>query len=348
MKRILPLLLVVSLLFSLCSCVADPPAPRDVVLSQHTAAQAEYLAGKYEAFSRYATGKAELSRPLPIMLAVSSPAVFAEISEAASFSDSFRVPVKSGEAAVYNLKVGARYYWRPIDEAGVPLGEAESFRTEPIAPRNLFLDGVTNARDLGGWQTADGPIRQGMIYRTAKYNANQSAELLITEEGIRQANEVLGIRTEIDLRTVADNENGGITQSPLGASVRYISFPMEYGGNLLIINKDLFADLFRIFAEEENYPIAFHCSIGADRTGVVAFLLNALLGASEEDLYRDYLFSNFGEIDGMRSASAIRNYFSMISGASGNTIAEQTYSYLLSIGVAAQDLDAFLAIMKTA
>ena len=42
--------------------------------------------------------------------------------------------------------------------------------------------------------------------------------------------------------------------------------------------------------------LLLHCSIGTDRTGVICFLINALLGVSEEDLYKDYLFSMFGMI----------------------------------------------------
>ena len=48
---------------------------------------------------------------------------------------------------------------------------------------------------------------------------------------------------------------------------------------------------FKVFTNRNNYPVIFHCAIGTDRTGVVAFYLNALLGLKDEDIYRDYLFS---------------------------------------------------------
>ena len=47
-------------------------------------------------------------------------------------------------------------------------------------------------------------------------------------------------------------------------------------------------DAFAIFGNKDNYPIVMHCSIGTDRTGMLAFLINSLLGVSEEDLYKDY------------------------------------------------------------
>ena len=38
-------------------------------------------------------------------------------------------------------------------------------------------------------------------------------------------------------------------------------------------------------------------------------LLNGLLGVSKEDLLRDYLFSNFGQINATRSLASIENLY---------------------------------------
>lgn len=351
MKKIILFLLILALALSAVSCgkaPADdllPPDDSVAAVSLHTEAQAAYLAGDPALFSRYASGKEELSRPLPVVLRAEDGAAAIELYEGAKITEAIRLPVSGGQAVAYNLLLGTGYSYRSLDAAGEQIGSLGSFITEAQAPRNLDIGGVTNARDLGGWQTADGRIRQGMLFRTAKYNADESSDLLITEEGIETMTKSLGIRTEIDLRMVEDNESGGITASPLGEGVNYIAFPMQSGGNILTLNKDRFAALFALFADEANYPIAFHCSIGTDRTGAVAFLIGALLGMSEEDLSRDYLFSNFGEIGGMRTASAVKNYLQTIKAASGNTLAEKARNYLLSVGVAAEDLDALCALM---
>ena len=50
---------------------------------------------------------------------------------------------------------------------------------------------------------------------------------------------------------------------------------------------------FQIFAQPSAYPIFYHCRIGTDRTGYTTYLLLGLLGAYEEDIYRDYLRSNW-------------------------------------------------------
>ena len=39
-------------------------------------------------------------------------------------------------------------------------------------------------------------------------------------------------------------------------------------------------------ADENRYPVYIHCTGGADRTGTLAFLINALLGVGEDDLIR--------------------------------------------------------------
>ena len=40
--------------------------------------------------------------------------------------------------------------------------------------------------------------------------------------------------------------------------------------------------------DNENKAIYFHCAGGADRTGALAFLIEALLGVSESDMSKDF------------------------------------------------------------
>lgn len=77
-------------------------------------------------------------------------------------------------------------------------------------------------------------------------------------------------------------------------------------------------------------PLIFHCNIGTDRTGMIAYLINALLGVPEESLYRDYLYSNFGNIGGTRKLKNVKSsgYYNAIQAAEGNTLSEKTYNCL--------------------
>lgn len=261
------------------------------------------------------------------------------------FTDSTVVYASDGCAKVYNLLLGTTYYCQI--NAPKKKGGTFTFTTDDRAPRNLYVDGVTNVRDLGGWPTADGKkVRQGLIIRSSKFNADESDELVITAEGIETMTRELKVRTEIDLRTVDDNENGGITKSPLGDTVNYISIPFQSGGNIMLLNRESMPELFSILGNEDNYPIVFHCSIGTDRTGAVAFLINGLLGVSKEDLYRDYLFSNFGNIGKLRTPSIINTYYDTVDMTAGSTLSEKIYNWLVGSGVAEEDLMNIKEILK--
>ena len=353
-RRVLALLLALLFLVSVFSGCGDEPSgttaptPASTGLSIHTQKQAAYLADAYDRATLYAKGTEELSRPAPILLtweATAGDGYEVKLGTKEDLSDAAVHRVSEPRIEVYNLCIGTHYYWQAATLDGQTVCGQGSFEVEGVAPRNLYVEGVTNVRDIGGWQTARGTVRQGMIFRSAKFNADESTERVIGDAGIETMVSVLGIKTEIDLRKVSDNENGGITQSPLGEGVRYLSLPMKSGGNCLTLNRENLAALFEILADEANYPLVFHCSIGTDRTGMVAFLLEALLGVAEEDLYRDYLFSNFGEIGRMRTKSAIDDYLTALSSCPGDTLSQKAYAYLTNAGVAAADIDAFLAIM---
>ena len=49
----------------------------------------------------------------------------------------------------------------------------------------------------------------------------------------------------------------------------------------------------------------------------------ALLDVNEEDLYKDYLYSNFANIGRSRSPSTIKDYIGTINNSLGDTFAEK-------------------------
>ena len=104
--------------------------------------------------------------------------------------------------------------------------------------------------------------------------------------------------------------------------------------------------VFSILGNKDNYPLFFHCSIGTDRTGYVAHLINAMLGVKEEHLWRDYLFSNFANIGGKRSRSTIENsYPKLIKEQEGKTYQEKATKFLLDKGVKQSELDVIKEMM---
>ena len=328
----------------------------------HTQQQNDFLAeakknNNYDYIAMYAQGTMEASRPIPVSLSWTASGTqpidgySVNISKHADMHAPFYTAnTEETELAVYNLEIGTVYYWTvtaQVAEENITSGIA-SFTTSAQGPRNLYIEGITNVRDIGGYKTSDGgKVKQGMIYRSGRMNLSDdpTPTIEITEEGIFWLKNVLGVRSEIDLRGF--EEAGQITQSPLGSDVFYAHYPMTYDDHILKGNFPQIAQIFSYLANEEHYPVVIHCNIGTDRTGLLCFLIDGLCGVSEEDLLLDYIYSNFGTIGGSRSTDAILNdYIPLLENAKGDNLREKIYNYLAENGVSTKDMDAVIAIMK--
>ncbi len=247
---------------------------------------------------------------------------------------------------VYNLESGTAYSWRVCVAGRVsPWGH---FRTEP-GPRLLSVEGVPNFRDLGGRAGLGGRmVRQGVLYRsacanrTSKENAFPGAPM-ITEKGRNTATGLLGIKTDLDLR--GDKECRGLHESPFGCSVKWMHVPSGcYHWMTNSFEKDAVAKCFRIVNNPENLPLVFHCISGQDRTGTLAFILNALLGVSEPDLSLDWEMSVFfNPATGwfsrkLRYEVMLRMFDEAFEGA---TLQDKVEQYVLSCGVSREEIMAF-------
>lgn len=279
-------------------------------------------------------------------------------SQSIDFSTSFAHPAKEGGANLCNLLMGETYYYKVVAKYGEHVFESETktFTTEKENIRNIYVDGVENVRDLGGYVTESGKtFKQGMIYRTAQFNYDHSDKQAIKSEPTDYGKDVLlnqlGIKTEIDVRekktSSGKDETAGITSSPLGETVNYINLPMKFGGKNVITNennKDSFKSFLEYCADEDNYPIAFHCVRGTDRTGAMAYAIGALCGISELDLMKDYLFSNFSNIGSLyitsEQISGDNFYVQGINNETGDTLSEKAANYLMNnLGVSQEVLD---------
>lgn len=256
---------------------------------------------------------------------------------------------------VTNLESGRAYRWtvRCADEEA-----SATFVTAGDLPRLLRCGGVANFRDLGGWRTADGRrVRQGMVFRSAglRDNASRSSDLLfsksvpganrVTPAGVRALREEFDIRTDIELRS--DQEAGFMVSSVLGPDVAWARIPFAAYD---FIDEDgrgrrAFAALFRLFLRRDGYPVLFHCSGGRDRTGTLAFLLNGLLGVSEDDLCRDWEATIFGETSGKFSSDRIRRLLDYLKIFDGDTIGERIAAYARACGIGDAEIAAFRDIM---
>ena len=317
----------------------------------HSDIQKRYLdavgdSENYDIITTYVDGKSENSIPAPVTLEFSADCPYEVdhyevlISENEDMSYAYSFETTSSSVSVYNLKVGTVYYWNVVSygsERETASGTA-AFTTDSVLPRNVFVEGITNFRDLGGKISEKSAIKQGLVFRcgrTEEVDRGSAEEILVKN---------FGIKTEIDLRQ--KSETYYLDNSPIGGSVAYYNFPMTYDGNVLTDNFEQINNVFAVLSKEENYPLLFHCSIGTDRTGMVAFLIRALLGADEKTLCVDYVWSAFGNINGTRSSSVIKDYIAKINTASGSTLKERTYNYLAANGVERSYMDDMIGILS--
>ena len=265
------------------------------------------------------------------------------VAENKDFSDAFRYVTEKTSINLANLIPDRTYYWKVI--AGEQESDVRSFKTADTA-RTITIDGVDNTRDAGGWATEDGKFfKYGMIYRTAKLDD-------ITEAGRKELVEVLGVTTDLDLRTPGEGTAGN--GSPLGADINYINYdaPYYWGTSHGIASenyRDAWLAEIRTFADPANFPMAVHCSVGRDRTGTILLVIKGVCGVSLKDIMLDYELSLFSTIGGKNaSAKSLKGNLKLTAkliqeSAPDGSFTEACEAYLLSIGITADEIAAIRA-----
>lgn len=167
----------------------------------------------------------------------------------------------------------------------------------------------------------------------------------LTEEGRRYMLDVLGIRSDVDLRN--DRECLHMTSSPLSDDVKWFHIPSQsYERIDSQAGREAFAEVFKVFLNEENYPIIFHCLAGQDRTGTVACILNGLLGVSEEEIYLDWEASGFWNKNAtVNHENCLDKLIAVFDAYEGATLNERIEKFVLSLGFTPEDIQRFRDIM---
>ena len=262
------------------------------------------------------------------------------------------------EIWVTNLELARKYRWMVRCEETGEFATAV-FVTEPDGPRFLRAGGVGNFRDAGGWKTVDGRrVRQNMLFRSAglRDRSNETGGFIrrhvelgarrITTAGIRTLREDFHIRTDMELRSHA--ETVGMVSSVLGDDVRWVAVPFaayDFIDNL-VRGREPFAELFRHLTKAENFPVLMHCSGGRDRTGTMVFMLNGLLGVSEDDLCKDWEASVFSlGTAGNFTSERIQRLLDYLKTLPGATLKERVESYVRGCGITNEEVAAFRAVM---
>ncbi|MFT3888367.1 MAG: tyrosine-protein phosphatase [Arachnia sp.] len=180
--------------------------------------------------------------------------------------------------------------------------------------RHLRIDGLANARDLGGLARDDGSTTpHGVFYRSEALDR-------VSADGWAALRE-LGVRTVIDLRRPAERtvavprdvelvpvDLDGSDRSfwePLEADGRW-GTPLYYPAYLAHLPQRMRLALDAIAAAGSG-AVLFHCMAGWDRTGLVSAVLQRAAGVTTDAATADYL-SSFGNADAMQALHERESY----------------------------------------
>ncbi len=246
-----------------------------------------------------------------------------QLSEDAEFSRVVYRMTGGSHCEISGLLLGKTYYWRVGDS------EIFSFVTENRPPRLLHTESTFNMRDIGGRKNLQGAyVKQGMVYRGCQVQT-------LSPQGNSYLHDFLGVRCELDLR--ASSEGAG-ERSTIGEDVAYRLVSCgQYGG--FVENKEQCRTIFSILADPQSYPLYLHCIYGADRTGTVCFLLEAVLGFSEEQILVDYeTTSLLGIWTHNRDSGEMMSLYEALQ-PFGATLHERVENYLYACGITKGELE---------
>ena len=187
---------------------------------------------------------------------------------------------------------------------------------------SIHLNSIRNARELGGYATADGRrIKNGVLLRTASLKGVSDQDLCLLTE-VYHVSHIVDFRMPMEMTGAEDPPIPGavyhhlnvIDPSTLPAQdvpevdistldvVQMVKMSEQMGmlqedmyiGFLASgMGKAAYAEFFRILLlSEVDRAVLWHCTSGKDRTGLAAMLLLSALGVDEETVVSDYLLTN--------------------------------------------------------
>ncbi len=187
--------------------------------------------------------------------------------------------------------------------------------------QSINLKSIGNARELGGYTTADGrKVKRGVLLRTAALYGISSEDVTRLTKDYRLS-VIADLRTSLEAGTKPDPIIEGVKYVSLhvlneeaftknvekqlaveGGVMERLNFVVDRG----IVSYDMYVRFLsndsgkkayrEFFRELIDLPpersLLFHCSQGKDRTGCAAMLILSALGVSEDVVMEDYMLTN--------------------------------------------------------
>ena len=195
------------------------------------------------------------------------------------------ISVAGSSVNIYNLIPGVVYHYEVLNGQNTVL---KSGFVRPAGQIRMINGFSYNVRDIGGWQATGGTISYGKLYRGAQLDNR------IDATGKKVFLNDLGIAIDLDLRR---NKTGESPTDVLNlgtngyTNIQVLKFFDNGSGNTGDLYQKAIRDIIGWLSEGK--AVYLHCVGGADRTGTLAFLIEALVGVSESDLSKDYELTSF-------------------------------------------------------
>ena len=250
------------------------------------------------------------------------------LSENEDYSDSakYELDVTADQLTIDNLKTATTYYFLVVakDKNGKTHADGGEFTTADTN-RLISLPGMYNVRDIGGYQTADGSrVKQGLLYRGSELDGLVNGKYFLTD---LDAIAPLGIAYDFDLRS--SNIINLSYVSRLSVPHKFYAAP-AYSDIFRTAGEASLREIFRDLADKSHYPMYLHGTNGADRTGTIVFLLQGILGVSEEDMSREYALSCFLN-ENYAGRTQLQAVYAGLQSMQGETLNEKITAFLTDI-----------------
>ena len=169
--------------------------------------------------------------------------------------------------------------------------------------RILDVPTAMNLRELGGYETPDGPTRAHRFLRSGSTRSmGQKDRAYLRDYGLTHVLDLRGQGESPQLTCVYAREPG-VTWKNISLFGQNLSDPqlmaaqkdLDYltrGYLSMLGNHEAVRQVMAFLADVPRQQCAlFHCAAGMDRTGVTSMLLLGTAGVSRTDIVRDYLYS---------------------------------------------------------